>query len=164
MGQDKALLPWGAGVLAQHVASVVAEAAGSATLVGDPARYGRLGFACIPDLRPGLGPLSGIEAALQHTEAERNVVLACDMPHIDACHLCKLLTIDADCVVTEDESGRIHPLCAVYAKPCLPHVETALDHGRLRLLDLVAELAPATVRYPGSLQNVNTMEDWAAVH
>ena len=53
MGRDKALLPFRGGALAQSVAQAVSEAAGSATLVGDPARYSGLGYPVIPDLYPG---------------------------------------------------------------------------------------------------------------
>lgn len=159
MGRDKALLAWGSGTLVQHVAGIVRQAAGSVALLGDPARYGHLGLECIPDLRPGLGPLSGIETMLASGRALRNAVLACDVAGLDAAHLKRLLQNDARCVVTQDESGRVHPLCAVYDVSCLDRVQAALDENRLRLMDVVAEFKPAVVRYPGVLSNINTWED-----
>jgi molybdopterin-guanine dinucleotide biosynthesis protein A len=109
-----------------------------------------------------MGPLSGIEAALASGRAERNLVLACDTPGVDLRHLRQLLLQDNSCVITEDESGRLHPLCAVYDVSCLPAIRAALDAGRLKLLDLAASLSPAILRYPGVLSNINTLEDLAA--
>src|SRR5260370_42365165 len=43
MGQDKAFLPFGNTTLVQHVAETVRAAAGSVTLIGDPANYSDLG-------------------------------------------------------------------------------------------------------------------------
>src|SRR4051794_13836057 len=80
MGRDKALLDLGSGPLAAQVAGLIAQTCGSATLVGDPARYADLGFPIIPDNAPGLGPLSGIEAALAATASDWNLIVACDMP------------------------------------------------------------------------------------
>ena len=53
MGRDKALLPFHGGVLAGHVAATVAAAAGSAILIGNPEKYGHLGYPVIPDRSPG---------------------------------------------------------------------------------------------------------------
>jgi molybdenum cofactor guanylyltransferase len=162
MGRDKALLPWNSGTLAQEIATRVSAAAGSATLVGDPKLYGSLGFPCIPDLRSGFGPLSGIEAALAAHLAERNLVLACDIPDVSIDHLQTLLNTPGDCIITEDTAGQLHPLCAVYHSRCLDAVREALDHRRLKLLDLVHQLNPVSVRYPGVLPNINTLEDLAS--
>ena len=68
MGRDKALLPFRGGALAQSVARAVSATAGSVTLVGDPERYGGLGYAVIADIYPGEGPLGGILTALGNTQ------------------------------------------------------------------------------------------------
>ncbi len=86
-------------------------------------------------------------------------MLACDMPDVPNAHLTALLRNNASCVITEDASGRLHPLCAVYGPSCLPIIRDAIEAGRLKLLDVVAQLAPSLVRYPGVLSNINTLED-----
>ena len=115
MGCDKALLPFRGGALAQSVAQVVSQAAGSATLVGDPGRYAGLGYPVVPDLFPGEGPLGGIVTALWNTNADWNLITACDMPQLEVDLLCGLLEIAraqplVDALVPVGPEGRPEPL------------------------------------------------------
>ena len=164
MGRDKALLPWQSRPLVEHVANAVQAAAGNVILVGEPQRYGFLEFERIPDIHPGLGPLSGIEAALSSQHGELNLIVACDMPAVGSDFLARLLRVAAAnttlCVVSEDSNGRLYPLCAVYKTACLPAVGGALAEGRLRLLDFVEEVGAATLKVDYEIANVNTSEEW----
>ncbi len=166
MRRDKALLPWRSRPLVQHVASQVVTAAGNVALVGDPMRYGDLGLDCFPDLRRDLGPLAGIEAALETGRGELNLMLACDMPGIETTWLTRLLEAarnsDAPCVATRDPKGAIHPLCAVYRNSCLPSIRRALDAGRLKLLDVLEQLPAVTVESGTTIWNINTPDEWTA--
>jgi molybdenum cofactor guanylyltransferase len=165
MGQDKARLRVRERLLVEGVAAKVKEAAGSVTLVGSPERYSDLSFECLPDLRRGLGPLAGLEAALSSRRADINLVLACDMPEVKADHLRRLLfevgRSDASCVVTRDLTSTVHPLCAVYRSRCLDSVSRALDARRLRLLDIVRELHATVVDIAATIPNLNTPEQFA---
>jgi molybdopterin-guanine dinucleotide biosynthesis protein A len=78
MGRDKARLPFHGTTLVEHVASTVADAAGSVTLVGAPERYASLGFPMLVDSRTGAGPLAGIHTALASSPAAWNLIVACD--------------------------------------------------------------------------------------
>lgn len=120
MGRDKALLPYRGRTLVEWVAGQAREAAGEVHLVGAPERYDHLEIPCIAERYAGCGPLSGIEAALREGGAEWSLVLACDMPGVDAPFLKELLAgigPDVDVVVAVDpaasETERIQPLCAV---------------------------------------------------
>lgn len=150
MGRDKALLPWLGSTLVEHVAQRVFEAAGSVALIGPPDRYAGLPLTVIPDLRPGMGPLGGIETALAQTAADWNLVLACDMPAVPVPFMTELLEraarLDAGCLVPVTPSGRLQPLCAVYHRRCLPAFRTALDRGTRSLRDALA--AVAALRHP----------------
>ena len=167
MGRDKALLPFRGGLLAGYVASVVAAAAGSATLIGDPRKYGHLGYPVLADHSPGAGPVGGIETALSHTAADWNLVLACDMPAISAEFLRGLLAAAercaADALIPAGPSGRLEPLSAVYHRRCAAHLRRALDMGVHKITDALAGLVVATcpVSDAAYFENLNTPEEWA---
>ncbi len=167
MGRDKALLPFRGGVLAASIASAVAQAAGTAVLVGNPALGERTGYPAIPDRFPGEGPLGGILTALAHSRAEWNLIVACDMPALDAPFLRKLLdaaeAAGADVLLPRGPSGRPEPLCAVYRLSALPPLEVAFASGARKITAALAGLraAPYDVTEMTPLQNVNTPEDWS---
>src|ERR1700728_3371496 len=84
MGANKALIEIGHQPLARRVAAEIGKLCGRVALVGDPGLYDGLGLPVIPDRFTGQGPLAGIEAALGNTTVEWNLVVACDMPALDA--------------------------------------------------------------------------------
>jgi molybdopterin-guanine dinucleotide biosynthesis protein A len=170
MGRDKALLPFRAGVLAGHVAATVEAAAGSAVLIGDPLKYGHLGYLVAPDRRPGVGPLGGIETALTSTAADWNLVLACDMPGVSAEFLRLLMDaaerLNPDALLPADPSGRLEPLCAVYHRRCLETFRRALDEDVRKITAALAglEVARFAVDDAACFENLNTPEEWARRH
>ena len=170
MGRDKALLPFHGGALVSHVAATVAAAAGSVALIGDPQKYGHLGYTVLPDHSPGAGPAGGIETALSQTAADWNLVLACDMPAIPVEFLRGLLDaaelLNADALLPAGPSGRLEPLCAVYHRRCLQTLHCALEAGVRKVTDAMAGLGVA--RFPvdnaACFENLNTPEEWACYH
>jgi molybdopterin-guanine dinucleotide biosynthesis protein A len=167
MGRDKALLRWHDTTLAQHVAAVVAQAAGSATLVGDPERYGALGYSVIGDRLPGSGPLGGIITALSASNADWALVVACDMPRVTPDLLRLLLKTAASaipgCVFPVGPTGP-EPLCAVYHRECLPALEKAAAEGRFKMREAVRALpaVPVAGIDPHCLTNLNTAHEFEA--
>lgn len=166
MGRDKALLPWRSRSFLEHVAIQVKAAAGNVALIGDPQSYVGFGYPCFPDRRMGMGPLAGIEVALESGRGELNLIVACDMPGLQAAWLIQLLEeaqkTGAQCVAARDANGRIHPLCASYRSSCLPAVQRALDDGHLKLLDLLEKLKAVTLDIGATIWNINTPEEWSA--
>lgn len=166
MGCNKALLGVNLGTLVEDVAFKVRDVAGSVALVGRPEEYRTLGIDCLADLRPGLGPLAGIETALNSRRGEINLILACDMPGVNVSSLSAMLReaekTRTPCLVAKDASGLIHPLCAVYRSSCLAPISNALTRGRLKLLDVIEELRASTFEIGTNLWNINTPSDWAA--
>jgi len=166
MGRDKALLPLKSGLLIEEVTAKVTAAAGTLALIGEPERYRHLGLDCLADLRSGMGPLAGIEAALESGRGALNLIVACDMPGLDQDWLRQLLRAaresDSLCVASREQCGTVHPLCAVYRSGCLPVVRRALDTGRVRLLDVLRELRATTLEISATVWNINTPQQWAA--
>jgi molybdopterin-guanine dinucleotide biosynthesis protein A len=167
MGRDKALLSFRGGFLAGHVAATAAAAAGSVTLIGDPEKYGHLGYPVLPDRSPGAGPVGGIESALSYTSVDWNLVVACDMPALSAEFLQGLLdTAEAagcDALVPAGPSGRPEPLCAVYHRHCRPALTRALESRVFRVTEALTGLRVLSwnVNDAAFFQNLNTPEDWA---
>ena len=164
MGQDKALLPWHSQHLVEKIAATVAVVTGTVMLVGRPERYVHLKIPCLADRRHELGPLAGIEAALETGQGEWNLIVGCDMPDISVDVLRYLLDkasqTRAPYVAAQDIAGQIHPLCAIYHCRCLPVIKRSLDEGRLKLMNVLEDLQGEYVPVQTRLVNINTPEDW----
>jgi molybdopterin-guanine dinucleotide biosynthesis protein A len=143
-GADKALAEWHGEPLARWVAERVRAAAASVTLVGSPECYQVLGLPVVADETPGLGPLGGITAALNHSRADWNLVVACDMPYVTAEfleYLVRLAQEDAaDVVMPLDGEGQDEPLCAVYARRCHGPIDVAVRQGVRKVTEAFAGL------------------------
>ncbi len=160
------MLPFRGATLLEYVAGEVQAAAGSVTIVGPRHRYGHLPWPVEEDRTAGLGPLSGLETALAVTAADFNLVVACDMPAIEAAFLGLLLDeaqrTNADCLAPEGPRGP-EPLCAVYHRRCLEALRRSIENGQLKLLDAIAGLRPVwfPVARAAWFENVNTPADWS---
>ena len=162
MGRDKARLPFRGSDLVSTVASAVTCATGSATLIGHPV------LPSLPDRYPGEGPLGGILTALQDCMTDCCLVVACDMPEIDAAFLTRLVDKAAQfpgtVILPYGPDGLAQPLCAVYPRGALAVMEAHFAAGIRKVTAALAGVAVEPLRVPelSIFQNVNTPEDWAA--
>lgn len=153
MGRDKALLSVGGQELLLRLAHLAAPLVTSTAVIAPPGRYEALlqplGIEQIADLRPGQGPLAGIETALANSSSTWNLILACDMPFVDSAWLATLVGATPKqppgvlCVASALQSEKEiqpSPLCACWHKDSLPLVTAALEQGRRRVRDLLASL------------------------
>lgn len=83
-GSPKALLPNGSGALIlDGLRAAFADFDEKLLSTNTPELAAGTGFAPVPDARPGMGPLAGLEAALSACQSDGLVVAACDMPCFD---------------------------------------------------------------------------------
>lgn len=112
--------------------------------------------------RPGPdSPLNGLATGLAALDAERVLVLACDLP-LAGPLIGRLASAPLpDPVVAADGAGRAQPLCGRYARlPALAQCTTLLEEGEVRLLPLLDRLAASVVpARDEELANVNSGED-----
>lgn len=89
----------------------------------------------VADQCPGQGPLGGLAAALAQCRSDGLVTVACDMPRFTpeaAAYLAGFSGRGWSAWAFRDRQGRLHPLCGVYMKSCLPAVQAALRAGERR--------------------------------
>jgi molybdopterin-guanine dinucleotide biosynthesis protein A len=149
MGVDKGLLEIAGVPMIVRTAQLVESVAGAQTvMVGTPEKYHGLGLRAIADDWPGCGPLGGIATALRASEADWNLVVACDLPYLTREWLEYLLQRARDsgeeAVVpmnlTPENKRGAEPLCAMYHKGCEPTLRRALERGVRKVTDGLAEL------------------------
>lgn len=124
------------------------------------------------DVRPGIGSLGGIHAALVHA-GTAVIVVAWDMPFVPDGLLAEMRARgeDADVVAPESGSRRgLEPLCAFYAPACIAQIEHALDADDRRVIGFFDRVR--VVRVPADIvrrfgdperlfMNVNTPDELA---
>jgi len=178
-GIDKAFLEFGGQTLLDRALTVMSEVCDSVRIVGDPAKFAKYGSTkygpVVADIFPGCGPLAGIHAALVHSPAELNLMLAVDMPFVSRELLAFLFAAaenednDGDAMITVPRSSKgLQPLCAIYRRDFSVAAEQALRAGRYKIdaafssvsirVILEAELAAAGFSEQ-SFFNVNTLQD-----
>ncbi len=126
-----------------------------------------------PDLRPGLGPVAGLEAALAWARdegCEGVLLLGCDMPLVQAPTLRSLrANWSGSGVVVPQSTGPLgyEPLCGIYGLQIVDIVRAFLDSGRRSMEGLLGELEPTVLSPSGTNENtflnVNTPQELARV-
>ncbi|MGA9526650.1 MAG: molybdenum cofactor guanylyltransferase [Terriglobales bacterium] len=170
MGADKAFLDFAGQPLLDRGLDVLRAACDTVTIAGDPTTFAKFGPA-VGDVFPGCGPLSGIHAALLHSRAEHNAMLAVDMPFVSA-ELLKFLFAAAatgPAIVTVPRTSRgLQPLCAIYRREFATIAEKALRAGQYKMDTVLAAVPLRMVEEPElsaagfsekNFLNLNTPED-----
>jgi len=173
MGQNKALMSLGGKRLVDRVVAVMREVFHDHLLVTNtPEVYADLGLPMARDVWPEKGSLGGVYSAIYHVPTPYCLVVACDMPFLNAAVLRYLMTQIADYdVIIPDVLDELQTLHAIYSKACLPPIERCLTANRLRIVGFFPEVRVRRVTaselqpYDPHLlafQNLNTPEEFQA--
>jgi len=167
-GQRKSLLTvGGSSIIDRQLAALrhVAEPIFQVTSSNQPAD---VGLSFVIDEFPDCGALGGIYTAIVRSPHERTLVVACDMPFLDARFLEHMAALEADLVIPRSTRG-YEPLCAIYSRTCAAPIRERLIRGELKAARLpegvkVAEVSAGTLAAydPDGLLllNVNTPHDY----
>lgn len=139
----------------------------------DPRRFGDLDLPVYADAIQGAGVVGGIYTALTIDGPDAVIVVACDMPFLEAGLLRRLVEMSAgrDGAWVRTPQG-IDPLLACYRRQAAPIIRGEIDAGRLKATALgtvlqMAEMSIEEVASYGSparlLANLNSPEDYARV-
>ena len=174
MGTDKAVLRLGGGTLLERTVQAALDAGLPALVVGRarpsvwtlPAEFAEDGV-------PGLGPLGGLQTALQTVQSPV-LALACDLPLLTTEAL-RWLRAQAERQAGQESEhglvvvngGKWEPLFSVYRPECLPLIEARLAQERRSLHGLIDAgqfaVAEAPAWVAAQLVNVNTPQEWQRI-
>jgi molybdenum cofactor guanylyltransferase len=169
MGTDKALLRLGSDTMLEHGVHTLESTVRHVVIAGGEAgRYVLPGIACLGDAIADGGPLGGILAALEFSNAPTVLVLACDLPFIAPPLMRLLLTADPTVPILIPRSGNVvQPLCGRYATSLGPDLRSFMLRGRRKVMEFVStcqhaylDIEPGHPLYhPSLFSNINFRGD-----
>lgn len=126
-------------------------------------RYASHGLVALPDRRPGLGPLAGLDALAAACRTPWLLTLPVDLVSINHCLLRSLRAAGSEGAWAEDDDGR-QPLVALWPTGALrAALPASLGSGDLSVRTLQARIGMTGVRFAGlRFGNLNTPGDLAA--
>lgn len=152
MGRDKALLELGGTPLISHAVKKLRRVCMGVRVLSDNAELEAYA-PVVRDIHPGCGPMSGMEAALQHSAFEWNLFLAVDMPFVPTAFLSRLLRfiwrprmnhpwgewVPQVRMFTAD--GRPQPGLSMVHRDIAPFLTDALERGEYKLVPVLEAAA-----------------------
>lgn len=171
MGQDKAALRIdGRAQLERTMTLLAAQVERAFVSVRIDQRHDplRAAYEQIADTRANLGPIAGILAAQERFPQCAWLVVACDLPLLDAATLAFLLRMRAPqrlaTAFRSSHDGLPEPLCAVYEPASHPRLLAYAEDGRHcpRKFLMGVDVALIDEPDPRALDNANTPEEHAS--
>jgi len=176
MGFDKQLFHTRKNRLFAHILPLLAQNFEDVMVVtGKSEIYPEFDVRTVKDIIPGLGPLSGIHAAVREAKSEYVYIIACDMPVIDMKYIdyMKQRLIQASaCACVTRKGGRVEPFHGFYGKSALPCMEEDLLAGKSSVYYLLKKIDALFIPEAEARRftpdwslfcNLNTREDYAAL-
>lgn len=116
-------------------------------------------------------PLEGLRCALSVCRSDALLVVACDMPLFSSSLAKELIRVSEgyEAVVCRDHAGKLHPLCGIYSKQCLPVIASLIARGDYRVINIMKMVPSRVFSLDASefsdmlLSNINTPEALASV-
>lgn len=129
-------------------------------------------FSPVFDEETDRGPIEGLRRALSLCSSDALLVVACDIPLFSKELAAALIQASEgfDAVICQDRTGKLHPLCGIYSKQCLPVIEALISQENYRVTSIM-KMVSSTVFSLGDsvfpdmlLSNVNTPEALASLN
>ncbi|MCJ8500311.1 molybdenum cofactor guanylyltransferase [Desulfatitalea alkaliphila] len=147
-GRNKAFLKVGGRTILERMIAILTPLLGRPLLVTrQPELYAPYPVRVVEDIHPARSSLTGIHAGLVHTATEYAFVVPCDAPFLRPTLVEALLAeiTPAVDVVVPWVNGFYEPLCAIYAKRCLPAIEARLRRGAFKITGFYDQVRVKTV-------------------
>lgn len=168
MQHDKATLAYHGRPQLHHAFELVSSACAAAFVSVRPDQRDEPTRAALPqiiDRQPGIGPIAGIAAALTQHPKVAWLVVACDLPFLDAATLDHLIARrDPQRLATAYRSahdGLPEPLCAIWEPSAREPLQAFIASGKQcpRKFLIDADTLLLDLPSPAALDNVNTPQE-----
>lgn len=83
------------------------------------------------------GPLAGIASAMENVDADRYIVLSCDMPYVDESVIGKLVNFQESPITAVFADNRFHPLVSIWDATVKAPLIEALRQKQFRVVKLM---------------------------
>jgi molybdenum cofactor guanylyltransferase len=169
-GNDKGLLPFGAGLLVGHIIEAIRPQVGSVMISANRNHdvYREFGLPVLGDpLEDFQGPLAGFLAGLQALEGEYLLTLPCDGPVVVpdlARRLADGLEGAQAQIAVAHDGRRLQPVYCLLHRGTLDSLRQALDDGERKIDRWYPRQPWVTVDFsdvPEQFNNINTPDDYA---
>lgn len=162
MGSNKALVMYKGKRLVDNAIQVVQNYT-ETILISSNVSIPNTIFSIIPDDIKNIGPIGGLFSSLKASNTDINIVIPCDVPHIET-NLYKILidnSDNVDAVIPRLPNGKLEPLIACYNKSIIPIIEKSINSGDYKLVNLLQKLNVKYIDVANIKQfkNINTPTD-----
>lgn len=144
MGEDKSMLTINDKTLIAQMVDTLKRVPAIGELIivsNEKNKYNFADIKEISDIYPRMGPLSGIHAGLVSAKYDYSFITACDMPFMNSELVDYIIKQSVEFDVTLPLiNNNLEPLCAVYSKNCLPHIENSLEKNIRRVFDFYSHV------------------------
>ena len=131
MGQPKGNLKLKGLSFIEHLDACLNHFCEKIYLVGNKEEYDHLGIERIKDQRLNIGPISGMQSALNHSSTDWNFILSCDIPTLDSDTLKHIIPRENSKFKAHILKGKFgpQPLIGLYHKAILNSIENQINKG-----------------------------------
>ncbi len=171
MGKDKAFLTIQEEPMLKRAISLIQPFCQTVSISGQNPAYNVFKLSVIADTYPGCGPIAGIHSCLSYSSTDWNLIVGVDLPFLNE-ELINYLILNMgefDCIIPESNSG-IEPLAGLYNKQILPKVESQIQCGDFKLMNMLGKLNACFLdcnelveKYPRLFANLNRPEDYHSI-
>ena len=138
---NKALLNYKEKTFIEHIMKAGNSYKEIIIVANDSKPYEKFGLRVVQDIYKGNGPLSGIHSALQNSNTDYVLCIACDMPLTNKCVLDFMGKYHGEYdVLVPIYNEKIQPLCSVFSKRTLGKLEESLKNNENKLQKIILSL------------------------
>jgi molybdopterin-guanine dinucleotide biosynthesis protein A len=168
MGMDKGLMVFNGKAIVQRVMEQMKPAVNKLVIVSNNPEYEKFGLEVVVDIIKNIGPAGGIHAALNHTNAEKNFLVSCDMPFITTGSIEFIIRHSLQSQITVPVyQCQTEPLFGIYSKECLTKWQELIQQGIIKLQDIISHFSLLKLDVDGNplfydspFTNINTQDDF----